>query len=85
MNINRKHGGLICCDSVLSVLGLNFTFFVFFVRLCIIISLNHRKTKFEPGTKVNYNLHLYYLGGSITHESPTRSVCIIRVPLQIIN
>ena len=51
----------------------------------MIISLNPRETKFEPGTKVNYNLHLYYLGGSITQESLTRSVCIIRVPLQVIN
>lgn len=33
MNINRKHGGLICCDSVLSVLGLNFTFFDFFAKV----------------------------------------------------
>ena len=65
MNINRKHGGLICG------LGLNFTFFDVFLRLCMIISLNDKKkTKFEPGRKVNNNLHLYYLGGSITHESP---------------
>ena len=79
MNTNRKHGGLLCG------LGLNFTFFDFFLRLCMIISLNPRETKFEPGTKVNYNLHLYYLGGSITHEPPTRCVCIIRVPLHVIN
>ena len=51
----------------------------------MIISLNKRKTKFERETKVNFNLHLYYLGGSIKHESLTRSVCIIRVPLHVIN
>ena len=44
-----------------------------------------KKRKFEPGTKVNYNLHLYYLGGSIRHESLTRPIRIIRVPPQVIN
>ena len=50
-------------------------------------------SKFEPKenkiwTRDESELQLSsndYLGGSITHESPTRRECGIRVPLQVIN
>ena len=53
----------------------------------MIVSLNQRKTKFEPGMKVNCNFHQMIILGVPSHTSHlrTRPECGIRVPLQVIN
>ena len=39
------------------ILGLNFNFFCFWVRKCMIMSLKQKKRKFKPRIKLNYNIY----------------------------